>query len=48
MIDNLTDDRFGCFIDNFYEAGLRKIFSEISISEVYVSINLSLKNKLID
>lgn len=28
----LTDDRFGCFLDNFHETGPRKIFSEISLS----------------
>jgi len=40
---NLTDDRFGCFLDNFHEAGPRKIFSEISMS-AFATYGLSIKN----
>ncbi|WP_160357904.1 IS1634 family transposase, partial [Clostridium chromiireducens] len=40
---NLTDDRFGCFLDNFHEADPRKIFSEISMS-AFATYGLSIKN----
>lgn len=40
---NLTDDRFGCFLDNFHEAGPRKIFSEISMT-AFATYGLSIKN----
>ena len=42
-LEQLNDDRFGNLLDKFYEAGPRKIFSEISIS-AFSTYGLSIKN----
>lgn len=42
-LDQLNDDRFGSFLDKFYNAGPRKIFSDISITALS-TYGLSIKN----
>lgn len=43
VVEQLNDDRFGGFLDKFYEAGPRKIFSDISITALSI-YGLNIKN----
>lgn len=42
-LDQVNDDRFGGFLDRFYEAGCRKIFSDIA-AKAFIRYNIKIRN----
>lgn len=42
-LDQINDDRFGGFLDRFYEAGCRRIFSDIA-TKAFIRYNIKIRN----